>query len=91
MEEKITLETLAYLMMGSIMWITFLWGFTYIILVRKFNAIYLMFEVLAKGIASQHLELAGNQQNLHKNLSDQHIVLEKTIKEKEDLNENDYH
>jgi len=91
MEEKITLETLAYFMTGSILWLTFLWGFSYIILVRKFNAVYLMFETLARGIASQHLEIAENQQNLHKNLSDQHIVLEKTIKEKEEINENDYH
>jgi len=91
MEEKITLETVGYLVMGLMLWTTFLWGFLYITMFRKFSAVFLMFEAMATGIASQHGELAANQGTVHKSLSDQHAILVKSIKEKEELDENDYH
>jgi len=92
MEVKITLEILAYLIAGLMLWTTFLWGFSHVILTRKFNIIFEMFDILASGVVAQHQELAGNQRELHKNLSDQHTILENSIKkEKEVFDENDYH
>jgi len=91
MGDKITLETLAYFISWSLLFNTFIWGVLYIILLRKFNAVYLMFEALAKGISGQHGDIVSNQKNLHKNLSDQHTILAKSIEEKEEQDENNYH
>ena len=90
MQEKVTLEILAYLITGSMLWLTLLWGFTYIIIIRKFETVFTMFENLAQGLSGQHEELGHNQINIHKDLSSQYKKLAKSVEEEEEINENDY-
>ena len=90
--EEITLKDIALFISGGLFFMTFLWGFLYIQMNRRFNGVYKLFEVMAIAISEQHHVLSKNQKELHKSLSDQHIVLENSIrKEKEVFNENDYH
>jgi len=90
--EEVTLETLAILGIGSLFFTTFIWSFFYIMMIRKFETVFKMFEGLATGIAGQHEELGENQLTMYGNISKQHEILEKSIKgEKEVFNENDYH
>lgn len=90
--EDVSLKTLATLVIGSLLFSTFLWAFLYIITVQKFGAVFKMFEALATGIAGQHKEIAENQITTFKNMNEQHKTLEISIKgEKEVFNENDYH
>jgi len=61
-------------------------------MMRKFGAVFAMFNILANGITGQHREIGENQLATFKNLSDQHSILENAIKkDKEVFSENDYH
>jgi len=87
MEDKITLEMIAILLSGSMLFSTFLWGILYIIIVRKFETVFLMFNTMAEGLSGQNTDLNKFQKSVHKNLID-HLkglgknqqVLQKEIK-----------
>jgi hypothetical protein len=91
MEDTVTLKTLALLISGGMLLMSFLWGFLYIVLIKKINIIYAMLNILAKGITDQHKEINDSLAVMYRNITEQHSLLEKYKKSMDSYDENDFH
>ena len=91
MEDQFTLKLLSWLVIGGILWMTILWGFLYIVLIKKINIIYAMLNILSKGITDQHKEINDSLAVMYRNITEQHSLLEKYKKSMDSYDENDFH
>ena len=78
------LKILLILVYGLFIGMTILWGFLYLKMIQKFKVLFEIFDVLTTGIGSNFLSIAQNQQQLQKNLSEEHrVIMEKMNNKKE--------
>ena len=70
MFHKITLDLLAILLVFNLFFIIVLGTILCIIILNKFNAVFLMFETTAEGISKQHQDLQSSYFNSYSNQKD---------------------
>lgn len=76
MESIINLKTVVILLGFVLFWILLLWGFTYYIMLKKFNTVYTMFDIVAKGICSHRNEAISVEKDILSKLDKQNTILD---------------
>ena len=99
--EEYTIKDIIYFLSALLLWVTFLWSFSYIMFFKKIKDIKSMLLVLCQGINDQHNTLNNNTEALNDGIIDflkkQNNFIDKLLKNtekilniKEDINENDH-